>query len=88
MKQKLKAMGWAFSLAWRFNKTMLIVWCVLVSAVSVLPAIALQYNKSIITALNAFLSNGTGSFNNLLPTIIVFGIITALIGLSNRLNEN
>ena len=86
MKQKLKAMGWAFSLAWRFNKTMLIAWCVLVSAVSVLPAIALQYNKSIITALNSFLSNGMGSFHDLLPTIIVFGIITALIGLSNRLN--
>ena len=65
---------------------MLIAWCVLVSAVSVLPAVALQYNKLIITALNAFLSTGTGSFNNLLPTIIVFGIITALIGLSNRLD--
>ncbi len=86
MKQKLKAIGWAFSLAWRFNKTILIFWSLLVSAISILPAVALQYNKAIITELNTFLSTGAGTFNDLLPVIIMFGIITALIGLSNRLN--
>ena len=86
MKQKLKAIGWAFSLAWRFNKTILIFWSLLVSAVSILPAVALQYNKAIITELNIFLSTGEGTFNDILPIIITFGIITALIGLSNRLN--
>ena len=86
MKQKLKAIGWAFSLAWRFNKTILIFWSLLVSAVSILPAVALQYNKAIITELNTFLSTGAGTFNDILPIIIMFGIITALIGLSNRLN--
>ena len=86
MKQKIKATGWAFSLAWRFNKAMLIIWSLLVSTVSILPAVALYYNRVIITELNAFLSFGEGGFNDILPIIIVFGIITALIGLSNRLN--
>jgi len=86
MTAKLKAIGWAFSLAWRFNKTILIFWSLLVSAVSVLPAVALQYNKAIITELNAFLTTGNGRFDDILPIIVMFGIITALIGLSNRLN--
>ena len=86
VKQKIKAIGWAFTLAWRFNKRILIFWSLLVSAVSILPAVALYYNRAIITELNAFLTNGTGKFNDILPIIIMFGIITVLIGLSNRLN--
>ncbi len=83
---KLKAMVWAFSLAWKVDKVVLLTWCLLVSAISVLPAIALAYNKAIITALNSFISTGSGSFDDILPTIVMFGIITALIGLSNRFN--
>jgi ATP-binding cassette subfamily B protein len=79
-------MGWAFSLAWRFNKVLLVVWFFLISIVSVLPATALSYNKQIISLLDGFILTGNGSFNDLLPTIFVFGIITTLIGLSNRLN--
>ncbi len=85
-QEKIKAVTWAFSLAWRFNKIMLLTWCLLVSAVSILPAIALAYHKAIITALNDFISTGNGSFDAVLPTIMMFGLITALIGLSNRLN--
>lgn len=86
IKFKLKSIGWAFKLAWRFNNVMLVIWFLLVSAVSVLPAIALSYNKSIIIALNDFISTGNGSYKEILPTIIMFGIITALAGLSNRIN--
>lgn len=88
MKNKIKAMGWAFSLAWSFNKLLLITWFFLISMVSVLPAIALSYNKEIIAALNNYISAGSGSFNEILPTTLVFGIITTLIGLSNRLNTD
>ena len=86
MKNKIKSIGWAFALAWRFNKSILIFWSALISAVSILPAVALHYNRAIITKLNAFLTTGAGAFGDILPTIVVFGIIAALIGLSNRLN--
>jgi len=86
VKQKIKAIGWAFSLAWRFNKKILISWSILLSVVSVLPAVALHYNRAIITELNSFLTAGAGDFGDILSLIITFGIITALIGLSNRLN--
>lgn len=88
MKHRLKTIGWSFSLAWKFNKTMLIVWGTLMSAVSVLPAVAVQYNKVIVTGLNEFLSTGQGSFDDMLPTIIMFGVITALVGISSRLNAD
>ena len=86
MLNKLKATGWAFKLAWRFNKKMLIGWSILVSVIAILPAIALYFYHAIITELNAFLTIGSGIFNDILPIMIVFGLITALIGLSNRLN--
>ena len=86
MMNKIKATGWAFKLAWKFNKKMLIGWSILVSVIAMLPAVALSYHRAIITELNAFLTTGTGVFEDILSIIIIFGIITALIGLSNRLN--
>lgn len=87
MKQKLKAMRWAFGLAWHFNKKIFIMCCVLLSAVSVLPAIALTYRQTILAALSRFLDTGEGSMEAILPVIVLFGVITALAGLSNRLND-
>lgn len=87
MKQKLKAMRWAFGLAWHFNKKILIMCCVLLSAVSVLPAIALTYRQTILAALNRFLDTGEASMEAILTDIVLFGVITALAGLSNRLND-
>ena len=87
MKQKLKAMRWAFGLAWHFDKKILIMCCVFLSAASVLPAIALTYRQTILAALNRFLDTGEGSMEAILPVIVLFGVITALAGLSNRLND-
>jgi len=67
VKNKVKAIGWAFSLAWRFNKKIPLSWSALLSVVSVLPAVALYYNKAIITELNSFLSTDTGAFGDILP---------------------
>lgn len=85
---KIKAIGWAFSLAWRFNKKALIGWFTLLGVVSLLPAIALEYNKKIISLLSEFTMTGYGGFQDVFPYIVVFGIITSLIGLSNRLNND
>lgn len=84
---KIKAIKWAFQLAWRFNKNILILCCAALSAVSVLPAIALTYKQTILAALNHFLGTGEGSMEAIFPALIMFGIITVLIGLSNRLND-
>lgn len=90
MKEKLhsiRVIRWAFSLAWKFNKKILISCFFLVALVSLLPAIALIYNKAIINALDIYIQTGHGTFDAIMPQIIVFGVLTALSGLSNRLNE-
>lgn len=84
---KLKAMKWAFSLAWRFNKGILLMCCVSLSVVSILPALAITYRQTILEALTHFLETGEGSMEAIFPTIFMFGIITVLVGLSNRLND-
>lgn len=83
---KLKAMKWAFGLAWYLDKKLLILCSVILSAVSVLPAVALTYRQDILAALNAFLETGEGSMEAVFPTILLLGMVTALIGISNRLN--
>jgi len=88
MKNRVKAIGWAFSLAWRLNKKMLLIWFGLIGVVSVLPAVALYYNKQIIETINVFVETGIGKYEDIFVTIVIFGILTALIGLSNRLNND
>lgn len=83
---KLKVMKWAFGLAWYLDKKLLILCCVILSAVSVLPAVALAYRQDILAALNTFLETGEGNMEAVFPTILLLGIVTALIGISNRLN--
>ena len=83
---KLKVMKWAFGLAWYLDKRLLILCCVILSAVSVLPAVALTYRRDILAALNAYLETGEGSMGEVFPAILLLGIVTALIGISNRLN--
>ena len=86
MKNKIKSIIWAFSLAWKIDKLVMLVWFTLVAVVSVLPSVALYYNKEIINTLNSYISTGNGSFDAIFPTVLIFGIVTALVGLSNRLN--
>lgn len=90
MKDKfhqIRVIRWAFSFAWKFNKKILVACFFLVALVSLLPAIALIYNKAIINALDIYIQTGQGTFDAIMPQIIVFGVLTALSGLSNRLNE-
>lgn len=83
---KLKVMKWAFGLAWYLDKKLLILCCVILSAVAVLPAVALAYRQDILAALNTFLETGEGNMEAVFPTILLLGIVTSLIGISNRLN--
>lgn len=84
---RFRAALWAFGIAWRIDRRILILCCVLLSAVSVLPAAALTYRQKILAALNRFLSIGEGSMEEILPVILLFGGITVLAGLANRLND-
>lgn len=87
-KDKIKTIRWAFSLAWHLDKRMLLLWLGLSVGLAVLPAIALSYNREIAAQLSYFLTTGQGSFDDLIPIIILLGIILTVSGLSARINNN
>lgn len=82
------AMKWAFSLAWKFNKRLLFMCYFFVSIAAILPAVAMYYNKQVIRMISMYVQTNEGSFNSILPYIMFFGVFTALVGLSGRLNED
>ncbi|MBU5590579.1 hypothetical protein KQI89_02265 [Clostridium sp. MSJ-4] len=86
LKDKIKTIIWAFKMAWKIDKNMLLLWFSLSTVLSALSAIALTYNKKIIAFISLFLSTGTGSISDVIPSIITFGIILTVIGLSPRIN--
>lgn len=87
MNKRLKTIRWGFAMAWRMDKRVLLLAIVLVSALSVLPAIALIFNRASIAHLSDFLAYGTGTFTDVLPDIIAYGILLAFIAVSGRLNS-
>lgn len=84
--KKIKTIGWAFKLAWKINRKLLFIWFSLMTIISVLPAVALNYNEKIIREINRFLNLGEGGFSDVVPFIIAYGIIFTFVGLSNRFN--
>jgi ATP-binding cassette subfamily B protein len=88
LKVKIETIGWAFSLAWKFDKKMLLFWYGLSISLAILPAIALEFNREVIFQISTFLSNGSGSFQLVVPKIIILGIILTAIGLSARVNAD
>lgn len=88
MHDRMKALTWGIKLAWRINWTMLLGWTVLSVALAVLPAVALNYNRSILAALSSFLTTGVGQFSDVVPDIIILGVILTISGLSSRLSDD
>jgi len=86
--EKMKALGWAFQIAWRLDKKPLFLWFGLNIMLSVLPAIALNYNREIISKITDFLAFENGTFSEVIALIIVFGILMTFQGLANRVNHD
>lgn len=87
MSKRLKTMRWGFVMAWRMDRRVLMLVIVLVSALSVLPAVALVFNRASIAQLSDFLAYGTGTFADVLPDIVAYGVLLALVAVSGRMNS-
>ena len=77
---------WAVELACRISAGTLIFWMMFGSLLAVLPAVALYYNRSAVSVMVYFLTTGQGSFSDIVPSIVVLGIVLILSGLANRVN--
>ncbi|MDL2228691.1 ABC transporter ATP-binding protein/permease [Treponema sp. OttesenSCG-928-L16] len=85
---KIKAALWGIKLAWKIDKKMLITWGSLSFILALLPAVSLHFNREIIAKLSLFLTDGSGVFSDLIPAIIILGLILTISGLSARLNDD
>jgi len=83
---KLRTMTWAFRLAWNINPWQMILWFLVVGALAVLPAIALQFNRETLSVLSGFLSGGAYTYADAVGPIIRLGALMIAIGLSARVD--
>lgn len=87
VRNKIRTILWGFKIAWQIDKRMLLLWTTVTVVLSVLPALALGYNREVISRISVFLTGGTGSYVDIVPSIVALGVILALIGLSSRVNS-
>lgn len=88
IKENFAAIGWAVELAIDINAKIFLSWIFLSMALSILPAIALHFNREAVFIISSFLSTGKGSFNDVVPSITALGIILITVGFSQRINKN
>jgi len=88
LKQKLAAIRWGLKIAWGIDRKVLLIWSGLSVVLSVLPAIALVYNKQSLAILSGFLSGNSYTYGDAVSSIVKLGILLTLIGLSGRVNRD
>ena len=88
LKDSFMTIGWSIKLGVSINARILIMWSTISILLSILPAIALYYNREVVSILSNFLSSGQGAFYEVIPSIVVLGIILTVIGLSRRVNRD
>ena len=86
LKDSFLTIGWAIKLAFNINAKLLIIWGTLSILLAVLPAVALMYNRQAISILSDFLLSGQGDFADVVPSIVILGIILTAVGISRRIN--
>lgn len=88
LKEKIIAAAWALRLAWKIDKKMLIFWTMLSTAIALFPAITLYYHKNIVAMLSSFISTGVGTFDQVIYSIVMLGLILTVVGVSGRFNQD
>lgn len=84
----LVSIGWAVKMALQINAGIFLGWGLFSILLSVLPSIALNYNKQTVSILSDFLLSGEGTFGDVLPSLLILGFILTIIGVSKRINGN
>jgi len=88
LKELFITIGWAYKLTMKINARVYLGWAFISILLSILPAIALHFNREAVAILSSFISIGQGSFDNVFPAIIALGVVLTAIGLSRRINAD
>jgi len=87
-RQTLLTIGWAIKMGFKINPGIFIFWGVLSTALAVMPAVALHFNRQAVSIISGFLATGQGSFEDVVPSIVALGGILIIVGLSKRITGN
>ncbi|MCL2199815.1 MAG: ABC transporter ATP-binding protein/permease [Defluviitaleaceae bacterium] len=87
-REKYDTMVWAVKLALKINAKIFYVLGFISIVISVLPAVALHFNRETVAILSDFIATGVGEFADVRFAILALGIVLTLVGLSNRLNRD
>ena len=85
---RFRTIAWGFRIAWSIDKFTMLLWFTICGALSVLPAIALHFNRETLSVLSGFLSGGAYTYADVVKPIISLGVLMIVIGLSARVNVN
>lgn len=88
IKENFLTIGWSLKLALQINARVFLGWGTFSILLAILPSIALNYNRQTVSIISDFLVSGQGSFSDVVPSIIILGIILTAVGLSKRINGN
>lgn len=86
--KRFRTIAWAFGIAWRIDKAVLMAVFAVAVALSVLPAVSLGFYKDAIAQVSAFVAYGAGSFGEVLPDLLAYAVLLAFIGLSARIDTD
>ena len=87
-KENFLTIAWAIRLALRIDARLFLLWGTLSILLAVLPAVALNYNREAVSILSEFLTSGSGSFQDVVPSLVALGVVLTAVGLSKRINGN
>jgi ATP-binding cassette subfamily B protein len=84
--EKLRTIRWAYGVAWGIDKRPLVIWYSLSIVLAVLPAVALYFNRETLSILSGFISGAGYTYADVVPSVLMLGILLTLVGLSARVN--
>lgn len=82
----VRSVQWALKLAYRIDRKMLILWAILNVVLSIIPAISLNYQKTILSLISSFGATGAEYYEKVIAPVIFYGILLVIMGISVRLN--
>lgn len=85
-RSKLRTIVWAFKTCWNINKWPMLFWYMISVVLAVLPAVALRFNQRTLSIISGFLTDGAYTYQDVIPAVILFGALLAVVGLSSRVN--
>ena len=87
-KGRFATVIWAFQLAWRIDKRVLVIWYLLNGVIAFLPSISVKLYEKILDILSLYIHQGSGNISDVMPFILSFGAVLICTGISRQVNSD